>query len=68
MQNTEFETEVKNGIIYLPKEYFNAKKAKVIILDNDSKTEKDFIFRMVNNPVHLNGGVSFLSREKTNKR
>ena len=68
MQNTEFETEIKNGIIYLPKKYLNAKKAKVIILDNDSKTDKDFIYRTVNNPVHLNNGVSFLSREEANER
>ena len=68
MQNTEFETEIKNGIIHLPKEYFNAKKAKVIILDNDSKTDKDFIFRTVNNPVHLSSRVSFLSRDEANER
>jgi hypothetical protein len=31
MRNTEFEAEIENGIIHLPKEYLNAKKAKVII-------------------------------------
>ncbi len=68
MRNTEFEAEIENGIIHLPKEYLNAKKAKVIILDKDSKSEKDFIFRTVNNPVHLRDGVSFLSREEANER
>ncbi|MCL4321172.1 MAG: hypothetical protein M1478_06820 [Deltaproteobacteria bacterium] len=68
MRNAEFETEIKNGVINLLKEYLNAKKAKVIILDNDSKSDKDFIFRTVNNPVHLDSSTSFLSREEANER
>ena len=68
MRNSEFEAEIKNGVINLPKKYLNAKKAKVIILDNDFRSDKDFIFRTVNNPVHLNSGVSFLSRDEANER
>ena len=68
MQNTEFEAEVKNGVIRLPRKYYNAKKAKVIILDNETVNNKDFIFKTVNNPVHLTGCISFLTREEANER
>lgn len=68
MRNAKFETRIKNGVINPPKEYLNAKKAKVIILDNDSKSDKDFIFKTVSNPVHLNSGTSFLFREEVNER
>ena len=68
MQNMEFEAEIKNGIIHLPKKYLKAKKAKVIILDAAIRYDKDFIFRTVNNPVHLKNGISFLSREDANER
>ena len=68
MRNAEFETEIKNGVINLLKEYLNAKKAKVIILDNETGNNKDFIFKTVNNPVHLTGCISFLTREEANER
>ncbi len=41
---------------------------KVIILDAAIRYDKDFIFRTVNNPVHLKNGISFLSREDANER
>ncbi|MCL4427787.1 MAG: hypothetical protein M1276_02160 [Deltaproteobacteria bacterium] len=63
MPKAEFETEVKNGVIHLPRKYSNAKRAKIIILDNE-----DFIFRTVNNPVRLGRRSAFLTREKANER
>lgn len=70
--------EIKNEEynLKIPKEYLN-RKVEILILpydidreivQTDSNLENDYIFQLVNNPVFVDGSVSFLTRVEANER
>ncbi|RIZ65462.1 MAG: hypothetical protein D0531_09535 [Methylococcales bacterium] len=76
MYAIEFEANIDNGIVKIPKSFYkiySSKKAKVIIMVEDTDVvmnlkQADFIETFSTNPRHIDPSTSFLSREQANER
>lgn len=76
MYAIEFEANIDNGIVEIPKSFYkiySSKKAKVIIMVEDTDVvmnlkQADFIEKFSTNPRHIDPSTSFLSREQANER
>lgn len=73
MYAVEFETQINDGIVHIPQKFeqlYKQQKAKVIIMIDDiEKTQPiDLIQKLLNNPIHVEPTITFLSREHANER
>lgn len=76
MYAIEFEANIHNGIVEIPKSFhkiYSNKKAKIIIMVEDTDVvmnlkQADFIETFSTNPRHIDPSTSFLSREQANER
>ena len=76
MYAIEFEANIHNGIVQIPKTFhklYTGKKAKVIIMVEDDAVvthlkQPDFIETLSTNPRHIDPSTDFLSREQANER
>jgi len=76
MYAIEFEANIHNGIVEIPKSFhkiYSSKKAKVIIMVEDADVvmnlkQADFIETFSTNQRHIDPSISFLSREQANER
>lgn len=47
---------------------FSEKEVKIIENQMINKTQNDFIYNLINNPLNLNNDIKFFSREQANER